>query len=192
MSLHCFAQRFAQRFARRFALSLGLSLAMAPAYAQADVKADALVNALVNAALQGPPQHLPITAEWCLVNGPQVCIGLEVARSPQQQFMGLQRRPKLPPQRGMWFAFESPTPAYFWMYLTPEPLDMVFVSRQQVVAVVAQARPCLQLPCPNYGAGQPVDGVIELAGGEAARLGIVVGTQVVISPMVTPLPPSGR
>ncbi|MEB3275333.1 MAG: DUF192 domain-containing protein [Cyanobacteriota bacterium] len=146
-----------------------------------------------------PPQLLPVTAQWCLpqagatpVGSSPVCIGLEVARTPQQQIWGLQRRAKLPPLRGMWFPYSTPTPVRFWMHLTPEPLDMLFVSNEQVVAVVANATPCMRLPCRNYGPGVPVDGVIELAGGEAARLGIRSGSPAVILPMATPLPASGR
>lgn len=142
--------------------------------------------------LAGPPQYLPLIAQWCLVSPQQVCIALEMASTAQQQMWGLQRRAKLPPLRGMWFPYAVPTPVQFWMHLTPEPLDMLFIRQQQVVAVVPGAKPCMQLPCPGYGPGQPVDGVIELAGGEAARLRIGVGTPVVITPMDSPLPPSGR
>ena len=127
-----------------------------------------------------PPQQLPITAEWCLSSQP-VCIALEVARTMQQQSFGLQRRPRLAPLRGMWFPYSTPTPVRFWMHLTPEPLDMLFVRDGRVVTVVANARPCMHLPCPSYGPGTPVDGVVELAGGEAARLGIAAGTPVAIT-----------
>jgi len=167
-------------------LALGLTLAAALPLGLAPVSAQ---GTRPDAA---PPQQLPITAQWCLEAPQQVCIGLEVASTPQQQSMGLQRRPALPPLRGMWFPFATPTPTRFWMHLTPQPLDMVFVSQQQVIAVVAQAQPCMRLPCRSYGPSEPVDGVIELAGGEAARLGIGIGSQVVISPMVTPLPAAGR
>ena len=143
-------------------------------------------------SLAGPPQHLPLIAQWCLLNPQTTCIDLEMARTAQQQMWGLQQRDKLPPLRGMWFPYAVPTPVQFWMHLTPEPLDMLFISQQQVVAVVAGAKPCMQLPCPSYGPGQPVDGVIELAAGEAARLGIGVGTPVVITPMPGPPPTSER
>jgi len=153
-----------------------------------------LASGLDGSAAEGqgarPPQQLPITAQWCLQPG--CCIGLEVAATPQQQAMGLQLRGPLPPLRGMWFPYSTPTPVRFWMHLTPEPLDMLFVSNEQVVAVVANATPCMRLPCRNYGPGVPVDGVIELAGGEAARLGIRSGSPAVILPMATPLPASGR
>ena len=139
----------------------------------------------LSAAAQTAPQQLPLSAQWCLAGQPQTCIDLEVARTPQQQSLGLQRRPPLPPLRGMWFPFAVPTPTRFWMHLTPEPLDMLFVSQQQVVAVVTEAKPCMHLPCRSYGPDVPVDGVIELAGGAAARLGIGVGTPVQIRPLAT-------
>lgn len=132
-----------------------------------------------------PPQQLPITAQWCLSDRPR-CIGLEVARTLQQQSFGLQRRPRLAPLRGMWFPYSTPTPVRFWMHLTPEPLDMLFVRDGRVLLVVTEARPCMHLPCPSYGPDTPVDGVLELAGGEAARLGIRVGTPVAITNLGRP------
>ena len=137
-----------------------------------------------------PPQQLPLGAQWCLKT-PTQCIALEVARTPQQQSFGLQRRPRLAPLRGMWFPYSTPTPALFWMHLTPEPLDMIFVGEGRVVAVVAQAKPCMRLPCRSYGPGVPVDGVVELAGGEAARLGITPGTPVQITDLNPQRPAAG-
>lgn len=137
------------------------------------------------AAPAGPPQYLPISEQWCL-SRPRRCIELEVARSQQQQIFGLQRRPRLAPLRGMWFPYSTPTPVRFWMHLTPEPLDMIFVREGRVQAIETMVKPCMQLPCPSYGPGVPVDGVIELAGGEAARLGIRAGTAVAITPLNRP------
>lgn len=129
----------------------------------------------------GPPQQLPITAQWCL--DPQRCIALEVAATPRQQAMGLQLRPPLPPLRGMWFPMEPPALARFWMHRTPAPLDMLFVHGGAVVAIEAHTAPCMRLPCPSYGPDQAVDGVLELAAGQAAALGIAVGTPVRIEPL---------
>ncbi|MCP9928682.1 DUF192 domain-containing protein [Cyanobium sp. CH-040] len=128
----------------------------------------------------GPPQVLPITARWCL--DPQRCIQLEVADTPRRQALGLQERPRLPPLRGMWFPYDPPAPARFWMHRTPEPLDMIFVREGRVLAIEGGARPCPRLPCPSYGPAEAVEGVLELAAGEAARLGIVPGTTVRIEP----------
>ena len=124
---------------------------------------------------EGPPMQLPVTARWCL--GPPAsspCIGLEVPEGERQYAWGLQLRPRLPALRGMWFRFDPPVPARFWMHRTPEPLDMLFVREGRIVAIES-ASPCPRLPCRSYGPEEPVDGVVELAAGEAARLGLVVG-----------------
>jgi len=122
------------------------------------------------------PQQLPLTARWCL--DAQRCIALEVAATAEQQAIGLQLRPPLPPLRGMWFPYAMPTPARFWMHRTPAPLDMLFIRDGVVTAIEAHTRPCMRLPCPSYGPPQPVDGVLELAAGQAEALGIRVGSPV--------------
>ncbi|MFM7548201.1 MAG: DUF192 domain-containing protein [Cyanobacteriota bacterium] len=139
-----------------------------------------------DAATAQPPQHLPVTARWCLDRGP--CLELEEARTPLQQMFGLQMREPLPPLRGMWFPFAPPTPARFWMHRTPAPLDMIFVRDGRVLVVVEGATPCMRLPCPSYGPGVPVDGVLEVAAGRAAALGIVTGVPVRIEPINAPKP----
>jgi uncharacterized membrane protein (UPF0127 family) len=139
---------------------------------------------------QSPPQFLPITAQWCLEGpAPPRCIQLEVPRGERQYAMGLQLRPPLPPLRGMWFPYTPPAVARFWMHRTPEPLDMLFIAGGRVIALESPARPCMHLPCPSYGPDTPVDGVLELAAGQAAVLGITVGTPVRITP-VPGAPPS--
>jgi hypothetical protein len=130
------------------------------------------------AQADGPPQQLPLTARWCL--RPETCIALEVAATLRQQTLGLQLRPPLPPLRGMWFPYAPPAVARFWMHRTPAPLDMLFVREGKVMAIERHAQPCMQLPCRSYGPDQPVDGVLELAAGQAEALGIGVGTAVAI------------
>lgn len=160
------------RTRRRFLLSLGLVLA--PGALQA----------------KEPPQVLPVEAEWCLPS--RQCIQLEVADEPQEQAMGLQLRGPLPPLRGMWFPFEDAL-LRFWMHRTPEPLDMVFINDNRVIAIEEAATPCPRLPCRSYGPNEPGDGVVELAAGEARRLGIVVGSEAVIRPLrPSSLPPAAR
>ena len=129
----------------------------------------------------GPPQFLPVTARWCLPD--HGCLELEEPRGPRQFAWGLQLRPPLPPMRGMWFAFSPPAPARFWMHRTPAALDMLFVREGRVVAIEARVPPCPRLPCPSYGPGVPVEGVLEIGAGRAAALGIEVGTPVRIEPL---------
>ena len=97
--------------------------------------------------------------------------------------MGLQLRPPLPHLRGMWFPYTPPTVARFWMHRTPEPLDMLFIQGGRVVFLEPAVPPCMTLPCRSYGPDTPVDGVLELASGQAAVLGLKVGTPVRITPL---------
>ena len=133
---------------------------------------------------QSPPQFLPVTAQWCLEGPPPSrCIQLEVPRGDRQFAMGLQLRPPLPPLRGMWFPYAPPAPARFWMHRTPAALDMLFVRNGRVIGLETSVPPCMNLPCPGYGPDALVDGVLELGAGQAAALGIVVGTPVRITPL---------
>jgi len=136
-----------------------------------------------------PPQHLPIEARWCPAGAikapggavappatPGHCVVLEVPRTWHQYTLGLQLRPPLPAGRGMWFAYRPAQVARFWMHRTPEPLDMVFVRNARVIAIEPAAAPCMRLPCPSYGPDEPVDGVLELAAGQASQRGLKVGS----------------
>jgi hypothetical protein len=140
-----------------------------------------------------PPQYLPISAQWCLeapaattpaAKG-QPCIGLEVARTLQQQTWGLMARPPLPRLQGMWFPYQQAQILRFWMHRTPAPLDMLFLRQGRVIAIEAAAQPCPHLPCRSYGPDEAADGVIELGAGQASALGIKVGSPVVIVPVKT-------
>jgi len=131
------------------------------------------------------PQVLPITAEACLVqgsaaSGPPPCLQLEVPQGDRQYALGLQKRPPLPPGRGMWFAFRPAAPVRFWMHQTPAPLDMLFLREGRVVAIAANAAPCPHLPCRTYGSDTPVDGVLEVAAGQARALGLSEGSLLTI------------
>lgn len=128
-----------------------------------------------------PPQLLPLESRWCLPKGD--CILLEVADEPREQTLGLQLRSRLAPLHGMWFPYSEPQMLRFWMHRTPEPLDMIFLRDHRVIAIEASTAPCPHLPCRSYGPSEPSDGVVELAAGEAARLGILVGTPAAIAPI---------
>jgi len=105
---------------------------------------------------------------------------------------GLMGRPPLAPLRGMWFPWPQPQVLKFWMHRTPAPLDMLFLRSGRVIAIEADAKPCPRLPCRSYGPDEPADGVVELAAGEAARLGLTVGSAARITPLPPPAPPAAR
>lgn len=128
-------------------------------------------------------QQLPIEAR--AVIGSQE-IGLEVARTPEQQAIGLMFRRELAANRGMLFPFGQTRIARFWMKNTLIPLDMVFLRDGRVVAIEANVPPCREDPCPSYGPNLWVNAVLELPAGRSAQLGLKVGDQLTI----TPTPPT--
>lgn len=132
-------------------------------------------------------QQLPISAE---ANIAGQIIALEVAKTQQQQAIGLMHRDSLAPDRGMLFTFERPQPVSFWMKNVKLPLDMIFLRDGKVKAIEVAAPPCSKEPCPTYGAGTDVNQVIELRGGRATELGLQVGDRVELKFLKSSQPPS--
>jgi uncharacterized membrane protein (UPF0127 family) len=120
-------------------------------------------------------QTLPIGAEFQVSGN---TIQLEVARTPEQQEIGLMNRTSLEANRGMLFPVTPPRPIQFWMKNTLIPLDMIFLLRGEVKAIIPNVPPCTADPCPAYGPDGLVDQVIELRGGRAAELGIKAGDRL--------------
>ena len=53
----------------------------------------------------------------------------EIARTPEQQMVGLMNRFSLKPDHGMIFVYERPEPLSFWMRNTYIPLSIAFIDR---------------------------------------------------------------
>jgi uncharacterized membrane protein (UPF0127 family) len=100
---------------------------------------------------------------------------VEVAISEAEQERGLMHRTALPPGNGMLFPFSLPRTASFWMKDTPLPLDLIFVRPDGTVAAVLHGKPDDLHP---LSAGEPVSAVVEMAAGEAGRLGIGTDSRV--------------
>jgi uncharacterized membrane protein (UPF0127 family) len=130
-------------------------------------------------------QQLPLSAKF-IARGETIF--LEVARTQNEQAMGLMYRTSLAKDRGMSFPFSPPQPAQFWMKNTLIPLDMIFLYRGKIVAIRANVPPCRQDPCPAYGPSSDVlvDNVIELAAGRARELNIAEGGTIVVLPATIP------
>lgn len=125
-------------------------------------------------------QNLPISAQATFPKGSK--IKLEVARTQEQQMMGLMYRPALPDNRGMLFVFPSTQPAVrFWMKNTPVSLDILFLHNGVIKYIETAAPPCNSEPCPTYYSPYvPIDQVIELRSGRAKELGLQIGDNVKI------------
>lgn len=101
---------------------------------------------------------------------------VEVARTNEQRTQGLMCRKSLPERGGMLFDFKVDQPVYMWMKNTLIPLDMVFIRADGSIArIAAMTTP---LSTETISSGEPVRAVLEIAGGEARRLGIKAGDRI--------------
>ena len=114
-----------------------------------------------------------------LGGGPSVVVPVEIADDPAERARGLMGRRDLPPGQGMLFIYEYPQQVSFWMRNTLIPLDMIFIdARGEVRHVHPMARPLDETPIPGAAAGDSAPErlmVLEVPGGDVARLGIVPG-----------------
>ncbi len=100
---------------------------------------------------------------------------VEVAATAEQQACGMMFREHVPPGTGMSFPMQPPREAGFWMENTLVPLDLIFVSQVGRVLNVRQGRPHSRDVLASDG---PAADVIELAAGEAKRIGLQPGDRV--------------
>ncbi|HEY1435203.1 MAG TPA: DUF192 domain-containing protein [Thermoanaerobaculia bacterium] len=102
---------------------------------------------------------------------------LELARTPEEQALGLMYRESLPERAGMIFLFDAADLHRFWMKNTMIPLDMIWMDESgKVIYVSANTPPCKADPCATYGPESPARQVLEIAGGLAARENITAGS----------------
>jgi uncharacterized protein len=101
---------------------------------------------------------------------------VEIAATLAEQKRGLMFRKSLAPDRGMLFTYKRPQPAAYWMKNTLIPLDIIYIQPDgRILSIVRNARPHDETPLPSGGL---VLGVLEIAGGRAAQLGILPGDRV--------------
>jgi len=126
------------------------------------------------AALAKPPIRLE-TLEIITSKG-RARFQVEIAATPAEQKRGLMFRDSLAPDRGMLFTYAKPQPAAFWMKNTLIPLDIIYIAPNgRVLSIARNARPHDEAPIASGGA---ILGVLEIAGGRAAQLGILPGDKV--------------
>lgn len=137
---------------------------------------------LLPLALSACGSRAPIPAAVATANGERT-LALEVARTPAEQEKGLSGRAALAPGTGMLFPFDPPRSPSFWMKDTPVPLDLIFVRTDGTIAAILPGKPDDETP---IATGEPARAVIEIGGGEAARLGIAPGDRVRWGDCATP------
>jgi uncharacterized membrane protein (UPF0127 family) len=106
-----------------------------------------------------------------------------LADTPQRQSQGLMYVRALPDLRGMLFVHAAPQPISMWMKNTYIPLDMVFIdARGRIQQIVEQTKPhSLDI----IRSTDPALAVLEIAGGEAKKLGLHPGQRVIHSALLT-------
>lgn len=127
---------------------------------------------------------LPVTAraeilQVVTLSGASHVFDVTLADTPQKQARGLMFVENLPPQNGMVFPMDPPRQASFWMRNTLIPLDMIFIKPGGTIAQIVTRRDT-QSDRPTTSL-EKVSGVLEINAGEAARLGIGIGDQIIMS-----------
>ena len=125
----------------------------------------------------GQAELLPLRPLTVITRRGRFDFQVEVANSEQEREFGLMCRRALAPDRGMLFDFvQERRDVAFWMRNTLIPLDIIYIRADgQVRSIARNARPLDETPLP---AGGSTLGVLELAGGRAAEIGLQPGDRV--------------
>ncbi len=126
----------------------------------------------------GQPQIEPLQSLTLATGKGRFRFRVEDAADDGTRETGLMCRTHLGPDRGMLFDFRGPTDGVaFWMRNTLIPLDIVFIRPDgRVLSIARNARPLDETPLP---AGGQIRGVLEIAGGRAAQIGLMPGDKVI-------------
>ncbi|HMI84558.1 MAG TPA: DUF192 domain-containing protein, partial [Polyangiaceae bacterium] len=96
---------------------------------------------------------------------------VELMITNEQHQRGLMYRRSLADDKGMLFAWQTPTIQSFWMHNTCIPLDMLFIDREGFVAGIVENAPTLDDGARSIDC--PVLYVLEVAAGWSRKHGIV-------------------
>lgn len=108
---------------------------------------------------------------------------IEIARTSQEQALGLMHRRSLADDYAMLFPFERAREASFWMRDTYVSLDMVFIAEGGVVHRIERSTEPLSLrSVPSRG---PVVAVLEFVSGTADRIQLQAG-DLIVHPLLQP------
>jgi uncharacterized membrane protein (UPF0127 family) len=105
-------------------------------------------------------------------------VEVELARDDDSRERGLMYRTRMPESRGMLFSWQDERIRNFWMHNTCIPLDMLYVTKEGIVAGILEQVPTLN-DAPR-GVKCPVAHVLELNAGWARAHGIAPGMKLKI------------
>ncbi len=136
----------------------------------------AAITSLVLASHAQALEPQPLTIQK--PDGKAVTIKAEIATDEATRNQGLMFRTELPKKTGMLFVYDQPGRPNFWMKNTLIPLDMLFFNKNgMLVHVHPKAKPKDLTPIDPKRSD--ICAVLELAGGEAARLKLEKGDKLI-------------
>ncbi len=159
--------RLTRTFAATFLLAIAACSQSGP---------EAAASAATKQTVVHPVSGLPVVPLTVTSDGKAHTFQVEVAKTEAEQAKGLMFRTELGPDEGMIFPKDPPERSAFWMRNTVIPLDIIFIGTDhRILNIAANAVPYDETPLPSTGI---TSGVLELAGGRAAELGIKPGDKV--------------
>lgn len=106
-----------------------------------------------------------------------ISLNVELASTEEEIRKGLMFRRSLEKDSGMLFVFSKEMEAYFWMKNTFISLDILFIDKGgTIINIVESTVPLSTDLIPSKG---NITGVLEIAGGNAAKLRIAKGDKVI-------------
>ncbi len=103
-------------------------------------------------------------------------VNVEITETDEERAQGLMFRTHMPEKNGMLFFYKTPREITMWMRNTYVPLDMVFIRKDGTIhRIEARTEPLSEAIIGSHG---DTVACLELAGGEAARLGLKPGDKV--------------
>jgi uncharacterized protein len=105
-------------------------------------------------------------------------VDVELARDDASRERGLMYRTKMRENRGMLFSWQDERVRNFWMHNTCIPLDMLYVTKEGIIAGILEQVPTLNDAA--RGVQCPVAHVLELNAGWARAHGVAPGMKLKI------------
>lgn len=105
-------------------------------------------------------------------------VEVELARDDASRERGLMYRTSMPENHGMLFSWDDEVARTFWMRNTCIPLDMLYISKDGVIAGILEQVPTLN-DAPR-AIGCPAEHVLELNAGWARAHGVAPGMKLTI------------
>ncbi|MFM7531365.1 MAG: DUF192 domain-containing protein [Rubrivivax sp.] len=106
----------------------------------------------------------------------------EVARTPQQQQIGMMMRTRMEQHEGMLFVFDDVAPRCFWMRNTLLPLSIAFIADDGTIVNIAEMQPRSD---DSHCSTRPVRYALEMNKGWFAKRGIQPGAKLRGSPFAS-------